>query len=261
MLSITSPGVTIGGDPAEWARRVNETGAATARAHPRRFGLFATLPLPDVDAALSELRHALDVLQADGVTLLTNFADVYLGDPRFDAVMAELHRRKVVTFLHPTSPACFEATALGHPRPVMEFLFDTTRAVANMVVNGTLARYPDVRLIVPHAGAALPVIADRVAGFADLFGLGGLQPGAIDVVGTLQRLYYEVGAGMPFPRHVEALLNLVDVGRLMYGTDFPFGGLPGIEASTAALDRRFAGRDLARISRETALELFPRLAG
>jgi predicted TIM-barrel fold metal-dependent hydrolase len=260
MLSITSPGVTFGVDPVEWARRVNETGAATVRAHPRRFGLFATLPLPDVDAALVELRYALDVLKADGVTLLTNFAEIYLGDPRFDALMAELHRRKVVTFLHPTSPACFEETALGYPRPMIEFLFDTTRAVANMVLNGTLARYPDVRLVVPHAGATLPVLADRIAGLAGLFGLGGQEPGAIDVLDTLGRLYYEVGAGFPFPRHIEALLNLVDVGRLVYGTDFPFGGVPGIEASTAALDRRFAGRDLRRISRDTALGLFPRLS-
>jgi 6-methylsalicylate decarboxylase len=259
MLSITSPGVSFGADPVEWARRVNEAGAATVRAHPGRFGLLASLPLPDVDAALSELAYALDVLGADGVMLLTNVAEVYLGDPRLDPLMAELHRRRVVTLLHPTSPACFQRTALGHPRPVMEFLFDTTRAVANMVVNGTLARFPDVRLIVPHAGAALPVLADRIAGFADLFGLGGQEPGAIDVLATLEGLHYEVGAGMPFPRHIEALLDLVDVGRLVYGTDFPFGGLPGIEASTAALDRRFADGDLRRITRETALGLFPRL--
>ena len=83
-----------------------------------------------------------------------------------------------------------------------------------------------------------------MAVFAGLFPVGGQDPGDIDVVGTLQRLYYEVGAGAPFPRHIEALLNLVDVGRLMYGTDWPFGGIPGIEANTAALERRFRGRTL-----------------
>jgi 6-methylsalicylate decarboxylase len=259
MLSITSPGVTFGADPVEWARRVNETGARTVRDHPGRFGLFATLPLPDVDAALAELRYALDTLQADGVALLTNFQEVYLGDPRFDPVFAELDRRRTVVFLHPTSPACFEETALGYPRPMLEFMLDTTRAVANMVVNGTLERFPDIRLIVPHAGAALPALADRLAGFAGLFGVGGQEPGAIDVIGTLQRLYYEVGAGFPFPRQIEALLNLVDVGRLVYGTDWPFGGLPGIEANTEALDRRFGGRERKMILRGTAEGLFPGL--
>jgi predicted TIM-barrel fold metal-dependent hydrolase len=238
---------------------VNETGARTVRDHPGRFGLFATLPLPDVDAALVELRYALDTLKADGVALLTNFEEIYLGDPRFDPVFAELNRRRTVVFLHPTSPACFEDTSLGYPRPLLEFLLDTTRAVSNMVLNGTLERYPDIRLIVPHSGAALPVLADRMAGFAETFGAGGQPAGAIDVIGTLQRLYYEVGAGFPFPRHIEALLNLVDVGRLMYGTDWPFGGLPGIEANTQALDQRFSGRERKAILRGTATELFPRL--
>ena len=88
--------------------------------------------------------------------------------------------------MHPTSPACFADTSLGYPRPVLEFLLDTTRTVADLVLNGTLAANPDLRMIVPHAGAALSVLADRLAGFAGLFPLGGQQPGEIDVIATLQ---------------------------------------------------------------------------
>jgi predicted TIM-barrel fold metal-dependent hydrolase len=193
--------------------------------------------------------------------MLTNFAEIYLGDPRFEAVFAELNRRKAVVFIHPTSPACFEKTALGYPRPILEFLLDTTRAVADLVLNGTLTKYPDVRLIVPHSGSALPVIADRIAGFAGLFPLGGHQPKEIDVVGTLQKLYYEVGAGFPFPRQIAALLDLVDAGRLVYGTDFPFGGLPGIQANADALanTKLLKRRELEGVGRGNAVRLFPRL--
>ena len=257
MLSVSTPGVTFGADPVEWARRVNESGAGTVRDHPGRFGLFASLPLPDADAARDEIAYAFDRLSADGVVLLTHADGVYLGDPRLEPAMAELHRRKAVVFVHPTSPAGFECTALGYPRPMLEFLLDTTRAISNLVLTGTLARYPDIRLIVPHAGAALPVLADRLAGFAGLFGVGGREAGEVDVLGTLQRLYYEVGAGFPFPRHVDALLNLVDAGRLLYGTDFPFGGLPGIEANTHALTA-YPRIDEA-VLRTTTEELFPRL--
>lgn len=263
MLSVSSPGVTFGVDPVEWARRVNETGAGTVRKYPRRFGLFATLPLPDVDAALAELKYALDTLNADGIAVVTNFNEIYLGDARFEPVFAELNRRKAVMFIHPTSPACFEQTSLGYPRPLLEFLLDTTRAVADMVLNGTLKKYPDVRIIVPHSGAALPVLADRIAGLAALFPLGGQQPKDIDVIGTLQRLYYEVGAGFPFPRHIAALLNLVDAGQLLYGTDFPFGGIPGIEANAEALEssRLLKPRELRGVLRGNAVSLFPRLRG
>ncbi len=263
MLSVSTPGVTFGADPVEWARRVNESGAQAVRDHPGRFGLFATLPLPDADASRDELAYALDRLNADGVVLLTHVDGVYLGDPQLEPVMAELDRRRAVVFVHPTSPACFERTALGYPRPMLEFLLDTTRAIANLVLTGTLTRYPGIRLIVPHAGAALPVVADRLAGFSGIFGVGGMEAGEVDVVATLRRLYYEVGAGFPFPRHVDALLNLVDAGRLLYGTDFPFGGLPGIEANTVALDGypRLDEAQLHGVLRGTAEELFPRLRG
>jgi 6-methylsalicylate decarboxylase len=257
MLSVSTPGVTFGADPVEWSRRVNESGAATVREHPGRFGLFASLPVNDADAARDEVAHALDRLGADGVVLLTHADGVYLGDPRLEPVMAELHRRRAVVFVHPTSPAGFECTALGYPRPMLEFLLDTTRAIANLVLTGTLDRYDGIRLIVPHAGAALPVVADRLAGFASLFGVGGREPGEVDVVATLQRLHYEIGAGFPFPRHVDALLNLVDAGRLLFGTDFPFGGLPGIEANAEALAAHPRVDD--ELLRANTEELFPRL--
>jgi 6-methylsalicylate decarboxylase len=122
-------------------------------------------------------------------------------------------------------------------------------------------RHPEIRVIVPHAGAALPVLADRIAGFAGLMPLAGREPGEVDVIGTLQRLHYEVGAGFPFPRHISALLDLVDAGRLLYGTDFPFGAVAGIEANNEALSSTSLLTPSERVGllRENALALFPRL--
>lgn len=261
MLSISSPGVDFGADRVEWARRVNDTGAKTVLDNPGRFGLFASLPLPDVDASLAEIRYAFDTLKVDGVSMETNYDGIYLGDSRLDPVFAELDRRRAVLFLHPTSPACWEATSLGYPRPMLEFLLDTTRAVSNMVLNGTLAKYPHVRLIVPHAGAALPVLADRLAGVAGLFPVGGQPKGEIDVIATLRRLHYEVGAGWPFPRAIAALLNLVDASQLVFGSDFPFGGAPGIAANIDSLIETdlMHRKEVAGVLRGNALELFPRL--
>ncbi|MDX3071152.1 amidohydrolase family protein [Streptomyces sp. MI02-7b] len=256
MLSVSSPGVSLGdaAAAATLARAVNEEGAAVVREHPRRFGLLASLPLPDVPAALAELGHALDVLGADGVILLTNYDGVYLGDSRFAPLMAELHRRETVVLLHPTSPVCGERTALGFPHPMVEFLFDSTRAVAELALRHVLERCPGIRFVVPHAGAALPVMADRIAVFAQMSGTG------VDVLAALRALHYDV-AGAALPRALPALLSLVDPDRLVYGSDYPFTPAPVVKdlaaalAATGVLDA--AGKHL--VTSGNARSLFPRL--
>ncbi len=169
MLSISAPGVHYGDDQKarRLARKVNEAGAEFSRQHPRRFGLFAELPLPDVDGALTEIAYALDVLHADGIALKTNAGGIYLGDARFDPIFDELNRRRAVVFIHPTSPVCWEQCAMGYPQPMLEFPFDTTRAVTNLILSGTLERCPDVRMIIPHNGGALPILARRIAQFGE----------------------------------------------------------------------------------------------
>jgi predicted TIM-barrel fold metal-dependent hydrolase len=219
VLSVSSPGVHFGDDAAarRLAREVNEDGARVVREHPGRFGLFASLPLPDVEGALEELAYAFDVLHADGVVLESNAHGAYLGDARFEPVFAELGRRGAVVFVHPTSPVCWEQSALGRPRPMIEFIFDTARSVTDLLFAGTLERHPGLRVIVPHCGGALPVLADRINGFMRLFAPGDRQ--APDAVAQLRRLYYDT-AGPAFPRQLPALLSLADPARVLYGSDY-----------------------------------------
>ena len=164
VLSVSSPGVQFGegmsaSDAVSLVRHVNDVAAATITQHPGRFGAFASLPMADEGESLAEIERVFDGLGLDGVNLLTNVAGVYLGDASLEPIMAELNRRRAVVFIHPTSPACWECTSLGYPRPMIEFPFDTTRAVTNLLLSGTLARHPDIRWIVPHAGGTLPFLA------------------------------------------------------------------------------------------------------
>ena len=219
LLSISSPGVHLADEPAarDLAREVNEAGRRAVVDHPGRFGLFASLPLPDVDAAIAEIAHCCDRLDVAGFTLLTNIGGTYLGDPAFQPVFRELDRRGARLFIHPTSPACWEHTSLGRPRPMLEFFFDTTRAVVDLVLNGTVARHPGVEFIIPHAGATLPMVADRVSVFSRLL---GVDP-AVDVLRDLGRLHFDL-AGFPVPRQLDALLTLTTIEHLHYGSDYPF---------------------------------------
>ncbi len=265
MLSISSPGVHFGDDAAaaKLAREVNEEGARAAADHPGRFGLFAALSLPDIDGALAETVYALDTLHADGVAVETNHHGMYMGDPRLDPLFAELNRRRAVVFMHPTSPTCpcCQTLSLGYPRPMIEFMFETTRAVTNLLLTGTLDRFPDIRLIVPHAGSAVPVLADRIVGLSPAVSL----PNPVDpdrFFATLRRLYYDL-AGFPLPRLAPALLQVADPARVFYCSDWPFTPLPIVtrlahEIGATAL---FDDAVRRRILLDNAVTLFPRLRG
>ena len=145
------------------ARSTNEYGAAMVKQRPTRFGLLASLPMDDVEAALSEIDFAFDQLGADGVVMVTNYGGSYLGNARFEPVFAELNRRSATVFVHPTLPAGYECIACGRPGPVIEFTFDTCRTVADMLYAGILIRYNKIRFILSHAGGPLPTLAPRLS--------------------------------------------------------------------------------------------------
>lgn len=254
LLSISSPGVFFGDASAarELAREVNELGRRAVMDHPGRFGLFATLPLPDVDAAIAEIAHCCDRLHVDGFALLSNFGGTYVGDASFEPVFRELNRRRARVFLHPTSPACWQHTSLGRPRPMLEFLFDTTRAVVDLVLNGTIARHADVELIVPHGGATLPMIVDRVSAFSMLL---QVDP-SVDVLRDVARLHYDL-AGFPLPRQLDALLTITTLAHLHYGSDFPF--TPEFAIAMNA-ERLAAAGTVSEALRGNTERLFPALA-
>lgn len=259
LLSISSPGLhfLVARERAGLARAVNEEGASACRSHPERLGLLASLPLPDVEASLREIDHAGDALSVDGFSLMTNYDGVYLGDPRLEPVMDELDRRGALMALHPTAPPGAEALAYGRPAPMLEFPFDTTRAVANLILTGTLARHPRVRVIVPHVGSTLTVLADRVQGFVRAFD----GPDAADVFGALGKLWFDV-TGDAFPNALAALLRIAAPDRVLYGSDVPFGPRTHVlRAAEQLLSTDLLDDDARRaLLRDNALALIPRLA-
>jgi 6-methylsalicylate decarboxylase len=258
LLSISSPGVHLTDDATarDLAREVNEAGRRAVVDHPGRFGLLASLPLPDVDAAIAEIARCCDHLDVDGFAVLTNVGGTYLGDGAFEPVFHELDRRGARLFIHPTSPPCWEHTSFGRPRPMLEFFFDTTRAVVDLVLNGTVAGHPGIEFLIPHAGATLPMVADRVSVFSRLL---AVDP-AVDVLRDLGRLHFDL-AGFPLPRQLDALLTITTLDHLHYGSDYPF--TPEVAAAMAG-DRLAEVGDPPGSLRDTLRantdRLFPNLA-
>jgi predicted TIM-barrel fold metal-dependent hydrolase len=261
MLSFTAPGIWFG-DPVRTvalARRCNDTLAELAAAHPGRFGAFAMLPLPDVEASLRETERALDVLGLDGVTLLTQVADRYVGHADYQPVYAELARRQAVAFVHPTYPPKSAERDWFVPRSIIDYPLETTRTISYLLFTGTLERLPGIRFILSHAGGAMPFLAHRLALFDTLTPWIERYPkGARHY---LRRLWYDTTLSTD-PVQLAALQALADPARILFGSDFPYVPDAVVAAESERLDAYpgFDARTRPMVERANALALFPRLA-
>ncbi len=260
ILSITAPGVafTDGQSAVRVARQTNEFMAELIEQYPTRYGAFALIPLPDVDAALSEIDYALGTLGLDGIGLFTHYQGAYLGDPAFDRVFAKLVDSDAVAFVHPTIPPGVGQPGFGLPPSLYEFPFETTRVAANLLYSGTLDRHPDLQLILSHAGGAAPYLAQRLT-YASTIAASIASREPKDLIGSLRRLYYDTAMSAN-PHTLAGLSSLIGTEQILFGSDFPFMPESTTAETVSGLDAFFNDEDLADINRNNALALFPRLS-
>jgi predicted TIM-barrel fold metal-dependent hydrolase len=260
ILSLASiPGVWFGLD-AEGMRRMsrlcNEFAAKMVQDHPGRYGLFASLPMPDVDGSLAEIGYAFDSLKADGINLSTSFGDRWPGDPNYNPVFEELNRRKAVVFFHPYAPNCCGSLNSGVPPGVLEFPYDSGRAITSLLLSGSLARLRDIRWLFSHGGGVMPMLAGRVAFFAGARkDIAEIAPNGI--LAELQRLYYDT-ANAAWPISMAGLLKMVPPSQIVFGTDFPY--LPTVMQADALEKNGLSSDAFAAIQRDNAIRLIPRLS-
>lgn len=234
-------------------RTYNEFGAKMGRDYPGRFGLFACIPLPDTEGSLKEIEYAFDTLKADGIGLFTNTGTKWPGDPAFEPVFAELNRRKAVVFFHPMVGDCCHTLIPGVGEGVLEYDFDTTRAITSLLASGTLSKYPDIRYIVNHSGANVPVMAGRIQDRLSKEVLAKIPKG---VLYELQKLYYEV-AHATYAWPMAALTKFVPSSQILFGSDYPF---EEVETTVEHIpDAGLSNEVLRAIYRTNAETLFPRL--
>ena len=202
-------------------RQTNEAAARIKKEYPDRFMFCASLPLPDVDAAIREAKYALDTLKADGIKLATNVGGQYLGAPELDPLFAMLNERGTVVILHPHRPDPVNREVMAQtPLAMQEYLSETTRAVANMISRNVLARYSNVKVVVPHCGAYLPLAVPRMKSLTPVMQANKMV-GEIDWEANLASLYYDL-AGAHSPEVIRMMLTITTPDHLLYGSDYPY---------------------------------------
>ncbi len=259
VVSTSDPGVFFGDyDAAKaLARDCNEYQARMVADHKGRFGMFTTLPMPDVDNTLAEIAYGMDTLKAQGVGMMTSYGTKYLGDPAFTPVMQELNRRTAVVFVHPLQPACCTNVVPGVPDVVVEYGTETSRTIASLLMNHVTVRFPDIKFIFSHGGGDVPFLTFRfnrmVGGDPELM---KAEPGG--AVPLIQKLYFDTAQAWN-QYTLPSLTALMPIDHIMFGSDFPAASpldtVTGLKASGMSADK------LSRIEWLNAQAILPNLVG
>jgi predicted TIM-barrel fold metal-dependent hydrolase len=222
ILSVSTPGVHFGNDELArvLARRFNEYCTDLGATYTSKFGLFAALPLPDIDAACREACYALDELKVDGIGLLASYESFFLGDSCLDGLMAELNTRNAVVFVHPAGHPTSRGLPLDYPQWMLEYPIDTTRAAVNLLMAQTTTRFPNIRWILAHNGGALPYLAWRISS-APLIDKRYAHLNPAKIIEEIGKFYYEI-AQSPGAEAFGSLLAVADPSHILFGTDWPY---------------------------------------
>jgi predicted TIM-barrel fold metal-dependent hydrolase len=237
------------------ARQSNEYAKQLATDHPGRFGVFAMLPLPHIEESLKEIAYALDTLKTDGIGILTNYGDKWLGYSYFDPIWDELNRRRATVYTHPADASCCVNLVQGLPPTAVEWGADTTRSITSLIFSGTSQKYPDINWIFSHGGGALTAFAERllVQMVATRPYQGRFTRAAVQA--ELDRFHYDT-AQVSLCGTLAALAKLVPVSQIVYGSDFPYRTAA---EHSKGVDAIFDAADRKRVNHENALRILPRL--
>lgn len=256
VLCVAAAGIKSGprAETASVVRKNNEYAAGLVREHAGRFALFADLPLPYVEESLAELTYAFDTLGAAGIRLQSCYGDVRPGDAEFAPIFELLNARKAVVFVHPSEPS-YGNVVTGIPGALMEYPFDTTRAIANLLFSGTFTRSRDIRFIFAHGGGTLPMLAHRLAEFVAVRPAlqAQLPDGPLD---ELKHLYFDV-VSVANPVAFASTLALAGVDKLLLGSDVPYFSIGDTLEGLAVTG--LSDVDLVAIEGGNALRLMPQL--
>ena len=260
VTSFSTPGFHFGDRDftTSLCRACNEEQAQWIADHPTRFGAWAALPLPHVDASLREIEFALDTLGLDGVLHFSSYHGPYMGNPMWEEVYAELDRRGAVLYLHPEDP---EVKPLEQYPPFMFYArFDTTMAIYNYIYSGMAERYPNITVVAAHGGGAAPNLS-FISHASGLILPDGMKNAPKGLETYMKRMYYDTGI-CASPHALACLDAFVGASKLVFASDYPFAPEVIVQQGIENTDSHegFDEEAQRRINRDNALGFLPRLS-
>ncbi len=251
-LSINDPGPELFGDdgPAV-SRMANDFVAGVVRAHPSRFFGLAVLPLQDMPAALAELDRCAGRLDMKGILLYSNLDGRFPDEPEFRPLFARAEAMGLPILLHPAYPTTYEATRGHELTGGLGLMFDTTIALARIILAGLLDEFPRLKLVCPHVGGALPYLIGRLDHQTMVLKRGAehLRRPPSEY---LRQVYLDCVS--PLPQAIRYGRDFVGADRLLFASDHPWVDPKLIVDAIASL--RLPADEEAKVFGGNARELF-----
>lgn len=230
VLSLTTPGVQDldADEAARLQSQVNDLLAETVRSRPDRFQAMATLATPDPAAAVNELERAVTRLGLNGAMLFGRTRERNMDDPSFWPIYEAASALRVPLYLHPQSSVPGVGASLyGGFAPEVSALFATAGIgwhyeagiqAIRLILSGVLDRFPDLQLILGHWGEVTLFYLERL----DLLARAASLPRSF---GEYARDQIHVGpSGLFSQRYLRWAIEVVGIDRILFSTDYPFGG-------------------------------------
>lgn len=219
-LSINDPGPELFGEEGvKVARLVNDFLADVAKAYPERFFPLAFLPLQDMEASLKELDRCVNRLEMKGIFLYSNLDGRFPDEPKFRPLFRRAEEMGLPLLLHPAYPVTYQQTK-GHQLTAgLGLMFDTTIALARIILAGILEEHPRLKLVCPHVGGTLPYLIGRLDHQTQVLGRGAekIRKAPSEY---LKQVYLDVVS--PLPQAIRYGYDLVGPDRLLYASDHPW---------------------------------------
>jgi predicted TIM-barrel fold metal-dependent hydrolase len=213
-------------DADEICRLSNDDNYALCKAYPDRFVNICIVSLLDMKSTMAELQRCIDELDCRGVTVSSNINGKGLDSPEYFPFYEKLAEHELPLLIHPTHWESYPLVDMDEGWRLMQMLgwpFDTSQAVWRLIQGGVLDRYPTLKIVTHHMGAMMPYFARRIEGN---FNRNWRDKLGHELSHYWQNIYGDTatdGTVASYP----CGYAFFGPDRLMYGSDYPFGGEAG----------------------------------
>jgi uncharacterized protein len=265
----TSPAVYADpGKCAHTARIMNEALARITARHSDRFSAVALLPATNAEIMLKEFDHAVKQLGFAGGVVAFGPTVKRPDHPDYEQLWAGASSLDVPIWIHPSRPPAYpdyidESVSKFQVWQTLSWLMDSSAAMVRIVFAGVFDRYPDLKLIIHHHGALVPLFAKRMQYGWDYFekNTGRKQVTSISqpYINHFRKFYCDTATQGHEPALLDMAYRFFGSDRLLFGSDAPMddkGGMAftpdaisSVKAMTIPVD------DKNKIYRDNALKL------